>query len=66
VETCELVFSHNDLLAGNVLIREGDNKVIFIDYEYSCYNYRAYDIANYFNESVIDYNVTETPFFKIR
>ena len=27
-----LVFSHNDLLANNVLLREKDRKVIFIDY----------------------------------
>ena len=43
-----LVFSHNDLLPGNVLIRKDNNKYVFIDYEYSSYNYDFYDIANYF------------------
>lgn len=48
-----------------MLIREGDGKIIFIDYEYSCYNYRAYDIANYFNECIYDYEVTEAPYFRV-
>lgn len=49
-------FSHNDLLANNVLILNGDNSIRFIDFEYSHYNLRAFDIGNYFNESVYNYN----------
>lgn len=45
-----IVFSHNDLLANNVLIDE-KHKFFFIDFEYACYNYRSFDIANYFIES---------------
>jgi thiamine kinase-like enzyme len=30
---------------------------VFIDYEYSTYNYPIYDIANYFNEFEIDFNI---------
>lgn len=64
-EASHFVFSHNDLLAGNVLIRKKDKKVIFIDYEYSCFNYPIYDIANYFAESRFDYSYPEEPFFKV-
>jgi len=60
-----LVFSHNDLLPGNVLVIE-EKDMVFIDYEYSSYNYRGYDIANYLNEAIIDYTIPETPFFKVR
>lgn len=53
-------------MANNVLIREKDKKVIFIDYEYSCYNYPIFDIANFFNETEYDYDADETrPFFGI-
>lgn len=44
----KLVFSHNDLLANNILI-DTNGKTVFIDYEYACYNYPIFDIANYFN-----------------
>jgi thiamine kinase-like enzyme len=48
----ETVLCHNDVLSGNVLLSETavdeDPKITLIDYEYSCYNYRAFDIANHF------------------
>ena len=58
----DVVFAHNDLLSGNILLPTGaDNsdlecsipgmeptKVHIIDYEYAAYNYRAWDLANYF------------------
>jgi thiamine kinase-like enzyme len=48
----ETVLCHNDVLSGNVLLSEAgtneDPKITLIDYEYSCYNYRAFDIANHF------------------
>ncbi|XP_046432545.1 ethanolamine kinase 1 [Neodiprion pinetum] len=47
-----VVFAHNDLLLGNVLHNAKENTVTFIDYEYSAYNYQAYDIANHFAEFV--------------
>lgn len=56
----DIVFSHNDLLANNILlippvmylfIFQNFDKVMFIDFEYSSYNFRGFDIANYFNES---------------
>jgi ethanolamine kinase len=45
-----LVFSHNDLLLGNIVFNETLNSIKFIDYEYGAPNYQAYDIANHFNE----------------
>lgn len=45
-----VVFAHNDLLLGNILYNNCDNRVIFIDYEYADYNYQAYDIGNHFAE----------------
>jgi thiamine kinase-like enzyme len=51
----ENVLCHNDVLSGNVLLEpttdgqiSGDPKITLIDYEYSGYNYRAFDIANHF------------------
>ena len=52
----EAVFTHNDLLSGNVMIPltffEGGDSAIdqirFIDYEYAGYNARAFDVANHF------------------
>ncbi|CAN6441867.1 unnamed protein product [Victoria cruziana] len=45
-----VVFAHNDLLAGNVMHNEDEDKLYFIDFEYGSYSYRGYDIANHFNE----------------
>ncbi|XP_017875611.1 ethanolamine kinase [Ceratina calcarata] len=46
----EVVFAHNDLLLGNVLYNQKENSVTFIDFEYTAYNYQAFDIANHFAE----------------
>ncbi|KAJ1670554.1 hypothetical protein GGF38_001444 [Coemansia sp. RSA 25] len=45
-----VVFGHNDLLSGNIIMAESKDAVSFIDYEYAMYNYRGFDIANHFNE----------------
>ncbi|XP_023301569.2 ethanolamine kinase [Lucilia cuprina] len=45
-----LVFTHNDLLLGNVIYTESSQTVTFIDYEYADYNYQAFDIGNHFTE----------------
>ena len=49
----EKVMAHNDLLSGNILINndyDGSSppQLTIIDYEYTCYNSRAFDIANHF------------------
>lgn len=51
-----IVFSHNDLLLTNIILRrdaaaQGQPvSVAFIDYEYAMLNYQAFDIANHFIE----------------
>lgn len=45
-----IVFAHNDLLLGNVIYTEEQERVTFIDYEYADYNYAAFDIGNHFTE----------------
>jgi len=42
--------AHNDLLSGNILSTTATKKIVFIDFEYACYNYIGFDIANHFNE----------------
>ncbi|GFR90777.1 ethanolamine kinase [Elysia marginata] len=45
-----IVFSHNDLLLKNIIYNKEKDNVHFIDYEYSFYNYEAFDIGNHFAE----------------
>ncbi|KAF5725818.1 ethanolamine kinase isoform X1 [Tripterygium wilfordii] len=45
-----VVFAHNDLLSGNIMVNDDEGKLYFIDFEYGSYNYRGYDIGNHFNE----------------
>eukprot|EP01117_Protostelium_nocturnum_P002803 TRINITY_DN13726_c0_g1_i1.p1 TRINITY_DN13726_c0_g1~~TRINITY_DN13726_c0_g1_i1.p1 ORF type:complete len:339 (-),score=89.58 TRINITY_DN13726_c0_g1_i1:35-1051(-) len=45
-----VVYCHNDLLSGNIIVDEEKDEIHFIDYEYGAYNYRAFDIANHFCE----------------
>ncbi|XP_074281050.1 putative ethanolamine kinase [Silene latifolia] len=45
-----VVFSHNDLLSGNIMVNEEEGKLYIIDFEYGSYNFRGFDIGNHFNE----------------
>ena len=45
-----VVFCHNDLLVKNIVFNSENSCVTFIDFEYSDYNYQAFDIANHFCE----------------
>ncbi|CAO3702338.1 unnamed protein product [Rhizopus stolonifer] len=47
---CPIVFSHNDLLFGNIIYDDEKEEAHFIDYEYGCHAYRGFDIGNHFNE----------------
>lgn len=65
-----IVFSHNDLHQGNILLAKYskrrptlEERIIFIDFEYCSYNYRAYDIANHFCEWCFEYDTPEYPHF---
>lgn len=48
----EIVFCHNDLLAGNIVLSAEcpEGSVKFIDFEYSGWNWRSFDLANHFVE----------------
>lgn len=50
-----VVYAHNDLLLGNVLYNKEQDNVVFIDYEYTAFNYQAFDIANHFAEFAGNY-----------
>lgn len=48
-----VVFAHNDLLCGNILVSSEDrNEITLVDFEYGGYNYRGFDIGNYFCEAM--------------
>ncbi|XP_011297653.1 choline/ethanolamine kinase isoform X2 [Fopius arisanus] len=61
----EIVFCHNDTQEGNILLRQNTRKrdVVLIDFEYSAYNYRGFDVANHFVEWQYDYTAPEYPFY---
>ncbi|KAF4091547.1 hypothetical protein AMELA_G00038130 [Ameiurus melas] len=64
-----VVFCHNDLQEGNILLLSAKEniekqKLMLIDFEYSSYNYRGFDIGNFFCEWMYDYNCDTSPFFK--
>jgi thiamine kinase-like enzyme len=58
------VFCHNDLLAGNILVRgAGETDIVFVDVEYAAYNQRGFDIGNHFCEfSGFNYSEFEQKF----
>ncbi|XP_044895578.1 choline kinase alpha isoform X9 [Felis catus] len=64
-----VVFCHNDCQEGNILMLEGrenseKQKLMLIDFEYSSYNYRGFDIGNHFCEWMYDYSYEKYPFFR--
>ncbi|XP_074840355.1 choline/ethanolamine kinase isoform X2 [Carettochelys insculpta] len=64
-----VVFCHNDVQEGNILLLAGHeslptDKLMLIDFEYSSYNYRGFDIGNHFCEWVYDYTHPTWPFYQ--
>ncbi|XP_048209472.1 choline/ethanolamine kinase isoform X1 [Perognathus longimembris pacificus] len=62
-----VVFCHNDIQEGNILSLSDTKNVdslMLVDFEYSSYNYRGFDIGNHFCEWVYDYTHEEWPFYK--
>ncbi|XP_004642493.1 choline/ethanolamine kinase isoform X2 [Octodon degus] len=62
-----VVFCHNDIQEGNILLLsepENADSLMLVDFEYSSYNYRGFDIGNHFCEWVYDYTQEEWPFYK--
>jgi ethanolamine kinase len=45
-----VAFCHNDMLAANIMRDPATNEIQLIDFEYGGTNYKAFDIANHFNE----------------
>ncbi|KAI4454739.1 choline/ethanoalamine kinase [Holotrichia oblita] len=69
-EQSPVVFCHNDMQEGNILIRQDINdnnddntKIVLIDFEYCSYNYRSYDLANHFIEWTYNYTVEKEPYY---
>ncbi|CAH1707766.1 unnamed protein product [Aphis gossypii] len=63
-----VVFCHNDLQEGNILMKENDpgcRSLCLIDYEYCAYNYRGFDIANHFVEWTYDYTNPIYPHYSV-
>lgn len=76
---CPVVFCHNDMQEGNILMcldeneniggdmkDDDDAKLVLIDFEYCSYNYRSFDLANHFLEWVYDYTEPAPPFYTER
>ncbi|XP_065835898.1 choline/ethanolamine kinase-like [Oscarella lobularis] len=66
--TSPVVFSHNDLQEGNVLLLHTASdrpEIKLIDFEFSSYNFRAFDIANHFREWSLDYSHHVPPYFTL-
>lgn len=63
----EIVFCHNDLQENNILKNgnTGKNTLRLIDFEYSDFNPRGFDVANLFLEACFDYVVPEPPHFRV-
>eukprot|EP00397_Hematodinium_sp_SG-2012_P022747 GEMP01023588.1.p1 GENE.GEMP01023588.1~~GEMP01023588.1.p1 ORF type:complete len:363 (+),score=56.81 GEMP01023588.1:656-1744(+) len=59
----DIVFCHNDCQENNLLQTQYGLRLI--DFEYSHFNFQAYDIANFFNEFCIDYMYPSHPFFTL-
>ncbi|KAI9021417.1 kinase-like domain-containing protein [Phycomyces nitens] len=51
-----IVFGHNDTQYGNILKLENTGELVVVDFEYSGYNPRGFDIANHFCEWMYDYH----------
>lgn len=66
--TSPIVFCHNDLQEGNILLinDQGHQRLQIIDYDYCSYNYRGFDLANQFCEWTLDYSVSHPPYFEFK
>ena len=62
VKNEELYLCHNDLLPGNILVK--DNDVYFIDFEYASNNIPTYDIAMFLSKNHISNKSTIDKFLK--
>eukprot|EP00048_Salpingoeca_helianthica_P023558 m.25185 g.25185 ORF g.25185 m.25185 type:complete len:331 (+) comp8838_c0_seq1:103-1095(+) len=56
----QVVVCHNDIQENNIIFNEQENKLSLIDFEYVSYNFREFDIGNFFCELSI-LNLHPTP-----
>ncbi|XP_055947162.1 choline/ethanolamine kinase-like isoform X1 [Argiope bruennichi] len=64
-----VVYCHNDLVGGNILLRDDspsdeDPRIMLIDFEWGAYNYRGFDLANHLGEWCFDYSTSEYPCYE--
>jgi len=52
----KLVFSHNDVTVGNILLETGTDRVRLLDWETAFPSYRANDLVTLFTERFIEYD----------
>jgi choline/ethanolamine kinase len=68
-----IVFCHNDLIGGNVLLfnenpepekmdKNFKPKLMLIDFEFASYNPRGFDLGDHLAEYVFDYDLKEPPY----
>ncbi|CAI2728357.1 unnamed protein product [Schistosoma spindalis] len=67
-EVFPIVFCHNDFQENNLLLLNDPKvekvyRILPIDFEYSGYNYRAFDVGNHFNEWCYDYTNPDQPYY---
>ncbi|KAF8376088.1 cka-1 [Pristionchus pacificus] len=67
-----IIFSHNDLQEGNILViekeagdTEEEDNLALIDFEYCDYNYRGFDLGNHMCEYGLDYASDEHPYYLV-
>jgi thiamine kinase-like enzyme len=60
-----MVISHNDIFYRNVIYDNHKNRYVLIDFEYGGYNPLGMDVFQFVSEFLIDYDVEETPYFKL-
>ncbi|CAG2116262.1 unnamed protein product [Medioppia subpectinata] len=64
-----IVFTHNDLTAGNILIPDDpmayEDGLLFIDYEFAAYNYRGFDFGCFFAQAQFEYFTPDYPYFRV-
>merc|ERR1712168_309481 len=56
-------FCHNDLQELNIMVH--NDNLTFIDWEYSSYGHRDFDIANFMSEAMYNYQVTNKEGYKL-
>lgn len=56
-----VVFTHNDLWSANILQLNETKEIVFIDFEYSSYNWRSFDLSMHLSECAFDYRVPFPP-----